>query len=82
MFKAKTNKIEMLTGYFMKRIKALEKLFSGIVNMYIDYANIRPWSAKLGWNIDQIKNNIDTFVLWSGDSDFAEPIEKLLDNGK
>ncbi|MBU4375261.1 NYN domain-containing protein [Patescibacteria group bacterium] len=204
MFKPKTNKIEMLADCFTKRIKELEKLFSGTVNMYVDYANVRPWSAKLGWNvdpkrlkqfldsfdnineikfyagtlhgdgesvkfikklqkykyevrtklvkimnisidassvqsqstdlinrfirpalvrkldietieylnnkfkemnqkgiyfiqdrkcnfdveigrdmeIDQIKNNIGTFVLWSGDSDFAEPIEKLLDNGK
>lgn len=32
--------------------------------------------------VDHDKNSIDTFVLWSGDSDFAEPIQHLLDGGK
>lgn len=204
MFKSKTDKIEKLVNCFPKRIKELEKLFFNTVKVYIDYANVRPWSVKLGWNIDlkrlkqfldsfnningikfyigtlqsddesvkfikklekykyevrtkfvkimnisidassvkhqstdlinrfirpalvrkldvetveylnnkfremnqkgiyfiqdrkcnfdveigidmevdQIRNNISTFVLWSGDSDFAEPIEKLLNNGK
>lgn len=32
--------------------------------------------------LDHERNNVDTFVLWSGDSDFAEPVEKLLADGK
>lgn len=32
--------------------------------------------------VDHDKNNIDTFVLWSGDSEFAEPLKHLLNNGK
>ena len=32
--------------------------------------------------IDHERNNVDTFIIWSGDSDFAEPIEQLLNNGK
>lgn len=32
--------------------------------------------------VDHEKNNINTFVLWSGDSDFAEPVEHLLKTGK
>ena len=32
--------------------------------------------------IDYEKNKIENFVLWSGDSDFADPIEQLLDDGK
>lgn len=32
--------------------------------------------------LDLERDNIDTFVLWSGDSDFADPIEKLLNAGK
>lgn len=32
--------------------------------------------------LDYERNNIDTFVLWSGDSDFYNPIQKLLNNNK
>ncbi len=32
--------------------------------------------------IDDLRDNVDTFVLWSGDSDFADPIKSLLVNGK
>lgn len=32
--------------------------------------------------LDFEKNNVDTYVLWSGDSDFADPIKQLLADGK
>jgi len=32
--------------------------------------------------IDYEKNNIENFILWSGDSDFADPINQLLEDGK
>jgi uncharacterized LabA/DUF88 family protein len=32
--------------------------------------------------IDQEKNNVDCFVLWSGDSDFHDPVNDLLSKGK
>ena len=32
--------------------------------------------------IDHFTDGIDTFVLWSGDSDFADPIKYLLENNK
>ena len=32
--------------------------------------------------LDHERNGVDTFILWSGDSDFAEPIEQLLSSGK
>ena len=32
--------------------------------------------------IDREKNNIDCFVLWSGDSDFHDPIYDLLKSGR
>lgn len=32
--------------------------------------------------IDYDKNSIDNFVLWSGDSDFVDPIKQLLNDGK
>ncbi|MBU4480428.1 NYN domain-containing protein, partial [Patescibacteria group bacterium] len=32
--------------------------------------------------IDSERNNAETFVLWSGDSDFADSVEKLMSAGK
>ena len=32
--------------------------------------------------IDYERNHIDTYVLWSGDSDFADPIKQLIQDGK
>lgn len=32
--------------------------------------------------LDLERNNADTFILWSGDSDFADPISKILNTGK
>lgn len=32
--------------------------------------------------LDCERNNAEVFVLWSGDSDFADPVKKLLDVGK
>ncbi len=52
MFKAHTSKIEELSKKHPKVIEELERLFDRRVNVYIDYANIRPWAVKLGWHID------------------------------
>ena len=32
--------------------------------------------------LDCERNSVETFVLWSGDSDFADPLEKLISAGK
>ena len=32
--------------------------------------------------IDYDKNGVENFVLWSGDSDFADPVKQLLQDGK
>ena len=32
--------------------------------------------------IDDEQNRIESFVLWSGDSDFADPVRQLLHDGK
>jgi len=47
-------------------------------NVYIDF------DVEIGRDIltDYDKNGIENFVLWSGDSDFADPIKQLLINGK
>lgn len=32
--------------------------------------------------LDYEKNNVENFILWSGDSDFSDPINQLLEDGK
>lgn len=63
MFKAKTKRIQRLAEKNPEVIDQLEELFSGHVHMYIDYANVRPWSDKLGWHIDlkRLKQFLDSF---------------------
>ena len=63
MFNPKTEKLERLHHLYPKQISQLESLFIGNTNMYIDYANILPWSRKLNWNIDlkRLKQFLDSF---------------------
>jgi len=52
MFKPRSERLESLSKKFAPNIDALEEIFQGNVGVYIDYANVRPWATKLGWNID------------------------------
>ncbi len=56
MFKASTKRIERIRNAYQQEgidiIPELEHLFRGRVRMYIDHANIRPWSDKLAWHVD------------------------------
>ena len=63
MFVPKTEKLEKLAIHHKCVIDQLDKLLSGSTNMYIDYANVRPWAAKLRWNIDlkRLKQFLDSF---------------------
>ena len=63
MFRAKTEKIENIAGSKKEVIKQLEELLSAKTRVYIDYANVRPWSDKLGWHIDlkRLKQFLDSF---------------------
>ena len=63
MFSPKTGRIKALSEKFPRRIEELERIFNGTTNVYIDYANIRPWSSKLGWHIDlkRLKQFLDSF---------------------
>ena len=63
LFDPKTKKIAVLSRKFPERIEELEKLFSSPTNVYIDYANVRPWSNKLGWHIElkRLKQFLDSF---------------------
>ncbi len=63
MFIPKTERLEILAKKFPERILELEKIFEGKINIYIDYANVRPWSEKLGWHVHlkRLKQFLDSF---------------------
>ena len=62
-FTPKTTKIAAIVKDHTKVISELEKLLTGNVYTYIDYANVRPWSEKLKWHIDlgRLKQFFDSF---------------------
>ncbi|MDP2655087.1 MAG: NYN domain-containing protein [bacterium] len=63
MFTPKTERIRNLAAGKAAVITGLEKLLDGSVRMYIDYANVRPWSTRLGWHVDlkRLKQFLDSF---------------------
>ena len=63
MFKAKTTRIEGIAKNKEGTIKQLEGVFGDKTGIYIDYANVRPWSEKLGWHIElkRLKQFLDSF---------------------
>jgi len=52
MFKPKTKLIGKITEEKKEVIKQLEVIFDKKTRVYIDYANVRPWSVRLMWHID------------------------------
>ncbi len=63
MFNPKTEKIKQVAEENQRGVKQLEKLFGSSTRIYIDYANVRPWSTKLVWHIDlkRLKQFLDSF---------------------
>lgn len=63
MFTPKTEKIKQLAENSKAIISQLEGIFGISTRMYIDYANVRPWSNKLGWHFDlkRLKQFLDSF---------------------
>jgi uncharacterized LabA/DUF88 family protein len=63
MFTPKTEKIKKVAENKQEVIKQLESIFDKNTRIYIDYANVRPWSVKLGWHIDlkRLKQFLDSF---------------------
>jgi len=63
MFTAKTQRIKDIAEDKQEVIKRLESIFNRNTRVYIDYANVRPWSEKLGWHIDlkRLKQFLDSF---------------------
>lgn len=63
MFNPKTVRIENIAKDKQEVIKQLNDLFRAKTRVYIDYANVRPWSEKLEWHIDlkRLKQFLDSF---------------------
>ena len=63
MFNPKTTRINELAKKYPDRIQELEAVLARLTNIYIDYANVRPWATKLGWHVDpkRLKQFLDSF---------------------
>lgn len=63
MFTPKTERIREIAGDKPEVIAQLESIFADRTRVYMDYANVRPWSEKLGWHIDlkRLKQLLDSF---------------------
>lgn len=63
MFTPKTERIKNIAKNKQEVIKQLESIFIAKTRIYIDYANVRPWSEKLGWHIElkRLKQFLDSF---------------------
>lgn len=63
MFKPKTERIKNIAEGKQEVIKQLESILATKTRVYIDYANVRPWSVKLGWHVDlkRLKQFLDSF---------------------
>lgn len=90
MFKPKTEKIANIVKITPKVIEELQALLKGKTCVYIDYANVRPWSEKLKWHIDltRLKQFLDSFEnirdvnLYSGTLEGDTQSEKEIKNIK
>ncbi len=93
MFNPTTERIRSLFEIKREIIEKLDLLFSDRAVMYIDYANVRPWSTKLHFHIDtkRLKQFLDSFSQIEkvnfyqgtlvGDIQSENDIEKLKDRG-
>ena len=63
MFIPKTEKIKEIGELKKEAVEQLQDIFGRKTRVYIDYANVRPWSEKLGWHIDlkRLKQFFDSF---------------------
>ena len=63
MFKPKTERISKLAEIYPDRIEELQRIFDKTTNVYIDFANVRGWTPKLGWHVDvkRVKQLLDSF---------------------
>ena len=63
MFTPKTERIKEIADRNPELVQRLGDIFNASTRIYIDYANVRPWSTKLQWHIDlkRLKQFLDSF---------------------
>jgi uncharacterized LabA/DUF88 family protein len=63
MFKPQTDRIMQIAKRHPDRIAELELIFDRKTNVYIDYANVKPWATKLQWHVDirRLKQFLNSF---------------------
>lgn len=63
MYNPKTQRLKEVSLKYPDRILELEDIFNRKTNVYIDYANVKPWANKLGWHIElkRLKQFLDSF---------------------
>ncbi len=76
----------LLRKYEIETVEFLNKKFKEMNDRGIYFIEDRKcnFDVEIGTDmrIDHLRDGIDTFVLWSGDSDFADPIKTLIAAGK
>ncbi len=76
----------LLLNYEIKTIEYLNEKFSEMNQKGIYYIEDRKcnFDVEIGRDmfLDYERNVVDTFILWSGDSDFYDPIKQLLEDNK
>lgn len=79
-------KQSLLRKYDVATIEHLNKKFAdmNVQGVYSIEDRKCNFDVEIGRDmlIDYERNHVDTFVLWSGDSDFADPIIQLINDGK
>jgi uncharacterized LabA/DUF88 family protein len=63
VFKAKTERVAKIADEQKGLIDKIDLILSGKTLVYIDYANVRPWSNKLRFHVDlkRLKHFLDSF---------------------
>lgn len=91
MFTAKTDRIKEIAVDEQDLIEKLDSLLTERTIMYIDYANVRPWSNKLKFHVDikRLKQFLDSFSqidkvhfyqgTLTGDKDSENDIQEVSD---
>jgi hypothetical protein len=52
MFDSQTERIQELALKYPQCIQEFERVFDRRTNIHIDFANVKPWTTKVGWHLD------------------------------
>ncbi|MEK7079124.1 MAG: NYN domain-containing protein [Patescibacteria group bacterium] len=70
----------------IETVEYLNEKLKELNNQGVKYIEVRKcnFDVEIGRDmlLDYEQNNIENYILWSGDSDFADPVNQLLEDGK